>query len=105
VSARTDTLAETEGVVGRENGTEIEDHPGATPGETTMTDHQEEIGTFSMTEGAVVEDDVEIEAIAMADSEEALDANARRVQLHHLRRRSLHQTLQTWYLFWSERGD
>ena len=105
MSVRTDTLAETEEVVERENGTEIGRLQDATQEETTMTDHQGETETFLTTEEAVVEDDVVIEAIAMAGSEEALAATARRAQARRLRRRSLRQTSPISCQFWSGRDD
>jgi hypothetical protein len=92
-------------VGGRESGTEIEDPQDATQEGTTMTDHQEEIETCLTIEGAVVEDDVEIEAIVMADLEEVLDGSARRALVLHLRRRNRHQILQMSYRSWSGRDD
>ena len=99
MSARTDTQAETAEAAEKENGTEIEVLHDATQEETTVIDHQEEIETSLMTDGAAVEDDVEIEAIAMADSEEVLDGSVKRAQVLHLRRRSRRQISQMWYQF------
>ena len=92
MSARTGTLAETEEVAERENGTEIGGHQDATQEETTMIDHQEEIETFLTIEEAAAEDDVEIEAIVMVDLEEGLGESARRARLLHPRRRSRRPT-------------
>jgi hypothetical protein len=109
VSARTDTLAETEEVAEvTENGIEIVG-PDATHEETTTIDHPEEIEICSTTaevvqEAEEEEEDVATEEIAMADLEEDKDGQSeRRAQVLHLRRRNPHQILPILYRSWSAR--
>ena len=104
VSERIDTQAETEEVVERGNGTEIEGLD-ATREETTTTDHQEEIETSLTTEEAVEEEDVVIEAIVIVGLVEIRARSERRAPVLRPRRRSLLQISQISYQFWSARDD
>jgi hypothetical protein len=96
----------------RENGTEIAVLLDAMQDETTTTDPHEEIETYSTTGEAVaaVEGEEVTEAIeeTEATATEALDKelikSAKRVPLHHPRRRSQHQISLILYQFLSARG-
>lgn len=91
-SGRIDTLAEIEGVVETENGTEIEDLHDVMQDETTMIDPQGETTEIcSMTEEEVADVEVAGEVTAMTLEVEA-EESGRRVHLPHPRRRSRPQT-------------
>lgn len=95
---RIDTLVEIEGVVEIENGIETVEILGAKLDET-MTGHPDETETYLTTEEVVVvegdegvEEATEIEEIVTTTTN--LQHSARKVQLPHPRRKSLHRILQ-----------
>jgi hypothetical protein len=91
-SGRIDTLAEIEGVVETENGTEIEDLHDAMQDETTTIDPQGEITEIcSMIEEVVADAEVAGAVTAMTLELEA-EERGRRVHPPHPRRRSRPQT-------------
>jgi hypothetical protein len=85
-NGRIDIPAENAVVEARGNGTEIEALQGVMHDETTTIGRREETGTCSMTVGAVEDGEVngEIETPSVV-------AIGKRVPLHRLKRRNLHQ--------------
>jgi hypothetical protein len=90
-SGRTDILAETEGEVEIENGTETEDLHGAMQDETMTIDRQGGTEICSMSEEEVADVEVAEEVTGMTLEVEA-EESGRRVHLPHLRKRSQPRT-------------
>ena len=86
-SGRIDILAETEGEVETESGTETEDLHGAMQDETMTIDRQGGTEICSMSEEEVVDVELAEEVTGMTLEVEA-EESGRRVHLHHLRKRS-----------------